>query len=125
VHLAAHQAVSAGQPAIALAMPPRRADAAFAKAMARSEFGKYYTDEQEQREVRRSLARARSRKGAQARIGTPLTSADAQPERPEPQANGKLKLWHAPSPRHRRTELAAAATRLKAAGKSRRESETP
>lgn len=101
------------------------ADAAFAKAMARSEFGKYYTDEQEQREVRRSLARAGSRQATRARTGTPGNSGDAQPERAEPRANGKLKLWHAPSPRHRRTELAAATARLRAAGKSRQESETP
>ena len=35
------------------------ADAAFAKAMARSEFGRFYTDEQEQKEVRRSKSSMR------------------------------------------------------------------
>jgi hypothetical protein len=40
------------------------ADPVFAKAIARSEFGRFYTDDQEQREIARSLARAKGICGA-------------------------------------------------------------
>jgi hypothetical protein len=93
------------------------ADPAFAKAIARSEFGRFYTDEQEQREVRRSLDRAKGRR----------ESEEHKPERKEEiapaRSKSKLTLWHRPSPRHRRTELAEARARLKAAAKLRTESE--
>ena len=93
------------------------ADAAFAKAMARSEFGRFYTDEQEQKEVRRSLDRAKGRR----------ESEEQKPERKEEIAPARSKckpvLWHQPSPRLRRTELAEARARLKAAAKLRTESE--
>ena len=94
------------------------ADAVFAKAMARSEFGRFYTDEQEQREVRRSLARAKANR--------PIF----QPERSEgdvkapvtPAGETRREPWKEPNPRHRRTELAEAKARLKAAAKLRSES---
>jgi hypothetical protein len=41
----------------------RGADAAFARAMARAEFGRFYTDDNDLREVRRSLARRRQENG--------------------------------------------------------------
>ena len=92
------------------------ADAAFAKAMARSEFGRFYTDEQEQREIRRSLARAKARRIQQ----KPDENAPA-PAR----VAGKTKpaLWKEPNPRHRRTELAEARARLRDAAKLRTRSE--
>jgi hypothetical protein len=93
------------------------ADAAFAKAMARSEFGRFYTDEQEQKEVRRSLDRAKGRRQPE----------EQKPDRKEEIAPARSKskrvLWHQPSPRLRRTELAEARARLKAAAKLRTESE--
>lgn len=94
------------------------ADAAFAKAMARSEFGRFYTDEQEQREIRRSLARGKANRQI-------LQPAKAKENAPPPKAAGKSKpvQWREPSPRHRRTELAEARARLKEAAKLRTESE--
>jgi hypothetical protein len=89
------------------------ADAAFAKAMARSEFGRFYTDDQEQREIRRSLARAEARRMLQ-----PKANEDA----PAPaRLAGKAKTapWKEPNPRHRRTELAEARARLRDAAKLR------
>ena len=93
------------------------ADAAFAKAMARSEFGRFYTDEQEQREIRRSLARAKARRMLQQK---PDEDAPA-PAR----VAGKAKpaLWKEPNPRYRRTELAEARARLRDAAKLRTRSE--
>ena len=99
------------------------ADAAFAKAMARSEFGRFYTDDQEQREVRRSLARARARREADRRMLQPAM-AEANAAAPA-KVTGKSKpaLWKEPSPRNRRTELAEARARLKATARSRTPSE--
>jgi len=93
------------------------ADAAFAKAMARSEFGRFYTDEQEQREIRRSLARAKARR---------MRQRKADENAPAPaRVVGKAKpaLWNEPNPRHRRTELAEARARLRDAAKLRTRSE--
>ena len=95
------------------------ADPAFAKAIARSEFGRFYTDEQEQREVRRSLARAKARREPKARSPEPAKQEEVAPAL----SKGKFVLWHQPSPRLRRTELAEARARLKAAAKLRTESE--
>ena len=95
------------------------ADPAFAKAIARSEFGRFYTDEQEQREVRRSLDRAKARREPKARSLEPDKKEEVAPAR----SKSKLTLWHQPSPRHRRTELAEARARLKAAAKLRTGSE--
>lgn len=102
--------------------PSRRigADAAFAKALARSEFGKFYTDERELREVRRSLERAKGgRRG-------PHANSALQAEKPtEPKLKGgtRAKLWAQPCPRHRRSEIADAMARLKLAGRLRKEPE--
>jgi hypothetical protein len=95
------------------------ADAAFAKAMARSEFGRFYTDEQEQREVRRSLARATARRQADRQSSQP---AKVEENAPAP-AKTKPALWRELSPRHRRTELAEARARLREAAKLRAETE--
>jgi hypothetical protein len=97
------------------------ADAAFAKAMARAEFGRFYTDERELREVRRSLQRAKARReaktgaapAAQARIG-------AVSREPDSRTRAKPKLWHHPSFRERRTELAEARAKLMAAAAARK-----
>ena len=58
------QHIKISQPGIARVRRRRRvgADAKFARAMARAEFGRFYTDEREQREVRRSLERAKARR---------------------------------------------------------------
>jgi hypothetical protein len=94
------------------------ADAAFAKAMARSEFGRFYTDEQEQREVRRSLARGKARREAK-----PATTEGDAPAPAKVAGKTKPALWKQLSPRHRRTELAEARARLREAAKLRTESE--
>ena len=98
------------------------ADAAFAKAMARSEFGRFYTDEQEQREVRRSLARAKARREAKGRMPDPGEAEDAAAPVEVP-GKAKPAQWKEPSPRHRRTELAEARARLREAARHRAESE--
>jgi hypothetical protein len=86
------------------------ADAAFAKALARSEFGRFYVDDQQQREVQRSIARAKG----PAEPAAPRKAAD-----PSPPKAGKPKLWHRPSVRERRTEIADARAKLAAAAKLR------
>jgi hypothetical protein len=90
------------------------ADAAFAKAIARSEFGRFYTDEQQMREVARSLA-AKAR-----RSPTPRTQEEkAGPSSDGPPAKCRVRLWHEPSVRERRTELANARARLASAARLR------
>jgi hypothetical protein len=83
------------------------ADAAFAKAMARSEFGRFYTDEQEQSEVRRSLDRAKGRRQPEEQ------KSERKEEIAPVRSKSKPVLWHQPSPRLRRTELAEARARLR------------
>ena len=90
------------------------ADPAFAKAMARSEFGRFYADDQQLREVWRSFSRADARR-------------KPKPERPEASEpeltrgpKAKSKLWHQPRVRERRTELAHAMARIAAAAKLRK-----
>jgi hypothetical protein len=99
------------------------ADAAFAKAMARSEFGRFYTDEHEQREVRRSLERAKSRRLA------PQTTQSKEgvdePVGPKSKTSPRVAVWTPPSPRHRRSEIADAMARLKLAGRLRKERDNP
>ena len=95
------------------------ADAAFAKAMARAEFGRFYTDDACEREVARSLARARTR-----REGTPDANAAAlAKEAREPRTRGAHTSKPAPqprlSPRERRTERAEAMARIAAVAKRR------
>ena len=96
------------------------ADAAFAKAMARAEFGQFYTDECEQREVRRSLERGKARRTSDS------GGAREVPVSPRPDGKGKAKprLWHRPSVRERRTEIAEGFARL-SAGAKRRKAEDP
>jgi hypothetical protein len=96
------------------------ADAAFAKAMARAEFGRFYTDEDEQREVRRSLQRARARREAE-NGGAPAEQARSEAEPPGlgGKTRAKPKLWHHPGVRERRTELAEARAKLMAAAARR------
>jgi hypothetical protein len=99
------------------------ADAAFAKAMARSEFGRFYTDDQEQREVRRSLARAKARRDADQRMRQPAMMQASAAAPAKVAGKSKPALWKEPSPRNRRTELAEARARLKATARSRTPSE--
>jgi hypothetical protein len=84
--------------------------------MARSEFGRFYTDDAQQREVRRSLARAKASRPPKSEA----PPAQVLERVPKKKAT-KKPLWSAPAPRHRRTEIADAASRLKAAGKLRKE----
>jgi hypothetical protein len=90
----------------------RGADAAFARAMARSEFGRFYCDQRDLEEVSRSLTRAKTR------VETPQL---AHPETGTKQAHAKSApkdgLWHPIGVRERRTELQAALARLKKARK--------
>jgi hypothetical protein len=101
------------------------ADAAFARAMARAEFGRFYTDEREQREVRRSLEGAKARTAPDNRSSADRagTAGEAEPPRPDGKPGAKPKLWHRPGIRERRTELAEAKARLAAAAVLRRERE--
>ena len=93
----------------------RGADAAFAKAMARSEFGRFYCDERDQREVRRSMARGKT----QSETPRPALTkgANASPERTKPALKGKGAVWRPVGVRERRTELKEGLTRLKQARK--------
>jgi hypothetical protein len=97
------------------------ADAAFAKAMARSEFGRFYSDENEQREVARSLARA---KAASATTNTPA-GVSRTPVCKQAVAKRKVELWREPRVRERRTELADARARLLSAARRRSTTEGP
>jgi hypothetical protein len=90
----------------------RGADAAFARAMARAEFGRFYTDDNDLREVRRSLARRRQENGGGAQ---PAGNGSQKPTR-QTAAPAKSKLTTlraAPRLRERRTELAEALQRLR------------
>jgi hypothetical protein len=99
------------------------ADAAFAKAMARAEFGRFYTDEREQREVRRSLERAKARGKPRDGGRFAETVKEVPPAKPDGKAAGKQKLWHRPSLRERRTEIAEGFARLIAGAKRRKAKE--
>jgi len=92
----------------------RGADAAFARAMARSEFGRFYCDERDQQEVRRSLARGKTQSQ------TPRSSqreADTKREQSNPAPKGKGRVWRPVGVRERRTELEQGLARLKQARK--------
>jgi hypothetical protein len=97
------------------------ADAAFAKAMARSEFGRFYSDDNEQREVARSLARAK----AAAPTSTTPADVSRSPARKQAVAKRKAELWREPRVRERRTELADARARLLSAARRRSTTEEP
>ena len=99
------------------------ADAAFAKAMARAEFGRFYTDECEQREVRRSLERGKARRKSD-NGGAEDMPVGAVPPKPAGKGRAKPRLWHRPSVRERRTEIAEGIARL-IAGAKRRKAEDP
>jgi hypothetical protein len=101
------------------------ADAAFAKAMARAEFGRFYTDEGEQREVRRSLQRGKARQKAEkGGSAAGQVAASAAIAKPGGKGSAKPKLWHRPGVRERRTEIAEGMARL-IAGAKRRKAEEP
>ena len=99
------------------------ADAAFAKAMARAEFGRFYTDEAREKEVARSLARARTRREPppDAKAAGPVKEVSGSSAkgagRSKPPPQSRL------SPRERRTERAEAMARIAAAAKRREPSE--
>ena len=85
-------------------------DPAMAKAIARSEFGRFYVDDQQQREVQRSLERAKGRR-------QPAGSRDPGRRRKgacscQAESKTKPKLWHQPSVRERRTEISDAMARI-------------
>ena len=88
----------------------RGADAAFARAMARSEFGRFYCDERDLQEVRRSLARTKTRSET-SRPSQTNTDTRQKHMKPAPKDNGKL--WRPVGVRERRTELNAGLARLK------------
>jgi hypothetical protein len=57
-----------------------KSDAAFARALTRSVFGRFYTDERQQKEVRQSLERAKARR-KQDELEHRLSKAEAGPRR--------------------------------------------
>ena len=95
------------------------ADPAFAKAIARSEFGRFYTDDQEQREIARSLARAKGRR--MSKPSSQEAASEAKLPANGPVGKSKVALWREPRVRERRSELAAAKMRLLEAAKLRAE----
>jgi hypothetical protein len=88
--------------------PPvrRGADAAFAKAMARAEFGRFYCDEHDLQEVRRSLARSKTPHRSQPK-------ADTTCEEGKPARKGKRSVWRPIGVHERRTELKEGLAHLK------------
>jgi hypothetical protein len=92
------------------------ADAAFAKAIARSEFGRFYTDDSEQREIARSLAKSRK---------TPNRDRTQEPQEHKVQdqktAFKRVVPWRPPSVRTRRSEIESALARLMAEARLREE----
>jgi hypothetical protein len=95
----------------------RGADAAFANAMARAEFGRFYTDDRDLQEVRRSLARRRQEDG----VAKPAVNGSQKPARQTaaPAKSKSTTLRDAPRLRERRTELAEALQRLRESDKQR------
>lgn len=83
--------------------------------MARSEFGRFYTDDGQLQEVRRSLARAKA--PGKNEDGLPDGKKSGQP--PAPAKKEKATVWHRPRVRERRTEIAEAMARLREARKDR------
>jgi hypothetical protein len=95
----------------------RGADAAFAKAMARAEFGRFYADDRDLQEVRRSLARRRQENG----VAEPTANGSQKPTRQAaaPAKSKPTTVRDAPRLRERRSELAEALQRLREGGKQR------
>ena len=90
------------------------ADAAFARAIARAEFGRFYCDDNDLREVRRSMARRRQENEAAQPAAKGSRKADKL-KAPKPKGTTRT----APRLRERRTELVEAFQRLREAGKQR------
>ena len=90
----------------------RGADAAFARAMARAEFGRFYTDDNDLREVHRSLARRRQENGGGAQSAV---NGSQKPTRhiATPAKSKPISMRDASRLRERRTELAEALQRLR------------
>jgi len=94
------------------------ADAAFARAIARSEFGRFYVDERDVQEVRRSMARREAHHRQKDAAAQPTASGSPKPDKPKaPKPKGTTR--DAPRLRERRTELAEAFARLKETRKPR------
>jgi hypothetical protein len=70
------------------------ADAAFAKVLARSEFGRFYSDDREQREIAQSLLRARKKRNGVRREAPQGQEAE---ETAEKKAPGKVQPWRSAS----------------------------
>ena len=93
------------------------ADAAFARAMTRAEFGRFYCDDNDLREVRRSMSRSEARRRHN-EAAQPEASGSPKPDKPKaPRPKGTTR--DAPRLRERRTELAEAFARLKETRKPR------
>jgi hypothetical protein len=88
----------------------RGADAAFAKAMARAEFGRFYCDDTDLREIRRSMARDKTRSETPQRS---QPKAETNCEQGKPARKGKRSVWRPIGVRERRTELKEGLARLK------------
>jgi len=94
------------------------ADAAFARAIARAEFGRFYCDDNDLREVRRSMARGEAHRRQMNEAAQPSASGSPKPDKPKaPKPKGTMR--DAPRLRERRTELAEAFARLKETRKLR------
>jgi hypothetical protein len=94
------------------------ADAAFARAIARAEFGRFYCDENDLREVRRSMARGEAQRRQKNEAAQPAANGSLKPGKPKaPTPKGATR--HAPRLRERRTELTDAFQRLRQASKQR------
>jgi hypothetical protein len=91
------------------------ADAAFAKAIARTEFGRFYTDDREQLEIARSVARGRR---------TPNRDRTQKPQEHKIQEKKtifkRMVQWRPPNVRGRRSDIESALARLMAEARSRR-----
>jgi hypothetical protein len=92
------------------------ADAAFARAIARAEFGRFYCNERDLQEVRRSMARGEAHRRQKNEAAQPAANRSPKPGKPKaPTPKGTPR--DAPRLRERRTELAEALQRLREAGK--------
>ena len=84
------------------------ADAAFARAIARAEFGRFYCDENDLREVRRSMARREKPAPIEP---TKVEKTVKRDSAAKPKAKPAIRA--APRLKERRTELADAFARLR------------
>jgi hypothetical protein len=94
------------------------ADAAFARAITRAEFGRFYCDENDLREVHRSMARGEAHRRQKNEAAQPAANGSVKPGKPKaPTPKGTAR--DALRLRERRTELAEALQPLREAGKKR------